>query len=148
MIDFSNVKNIKVDNVVEYRLAQIELGGKIPSLFVVHAGDTSPRYHNAFLKSLKGKTRQFATGNVNAVMLAEMRAADRELYPKYIIKNWKDVIDNVGDQVPFNPENCRQFVEALPDVIFDEIRNFCGQYNNFLTQESLTNEEIENIEKN
>jgi hypothetical protein len=69
---------------------------------------------------------------MNASILKENREEDRELYPLYIIKGWQGMLDgDTGEEVKFSKTEAAAFLEALPDWLFDDIRNFCGNPGSF-----------------
>ena len=78
----------------------------------------------------------------------ENRDEDRRLYPKHILRGWRGVVDSNGDVVEFNPERAAEFVEALPDWLFDELRAFCGDVQNFLEEDDGDEEDDEELAGN
>jgi len=128
-MDFSYLKNLEVKNkTAEYSLFQIN--GE-PTLILKPATEVNKGYFNSVLRRSKRNLRAMKSGSISQKMIKETREEDKELYPKYIISGWKDVKDSAGKDVPFSPENCVDFLEALPDWIFDDIRNFAGSSENF-----------------
>lgn len=150
-IDFTNVSKLKVTKDIrkEYRLGvALKANAPSPSFTVVSAGEANKVYFNAFLKSTKSKFRQISNQNMSADLLAEIRDNDRDLYSKYIIVDWKNVYDGNGNPVEFNPTNVKEFLTALPNQIFDEIRQFCGNYVNFMDEDFEIVNDMEEIAKN
>lgn len=77
-------------------------------------------------KALAEKTSMGAFDALDAI-----RSIDLELYPKHIILSWKGIQDVDGHDVEFSPEVCREFLAAIPDLLFDEIRMAASVPGNF-----------------
>lgn len=75
--------------------------------------------------------------------MAEQRADDRELYPTYVVTGWGGIPGSDGVAVPFSPENCADFVRALPDWLFDRVRQHASSPTNFLSIDDPTPEDLE-----
>lgn len=134
MADFSHLKGLDVstDKTAEFHLHQITVNGKTPVLIVAPATEANKPYFNALLKRAGKSARQVRAGAISSGMIAENRDEDRDLYPKHVVKGWRDVIDGkTGEDVKFSAKECRAFLEALPDWLFDDCRNFCGNPANF-----------------
>ncbi len=132
--DFSHLKDLEVTNesTSDFTLHQITVNGKSPTLILAPASEANKPYFNALLKR-SGKTRrQVGSGNINAGLVAENRGEDRELYPQYVVKNWKDMVDAKGKKLAFNREDCEEFIGKLPDWLFDNVRNHAGEPSNFI----------------
>lgn len=128
-MDFSHLKNLEVkDKTVDYSLFQIN--GE-PTLVLKPATEANKGYFNSVLRRSKRNLRAVKSGSISQKMIKENREEDKELYPKHIIVGWKDMKDSSGKDVPFSTENCTDFLEVLPDWIFDDIRNFAGSSENF-----------------
>lgn len=128
-MDFTHLKNLDVKNkTAEYPIFQI--AGE-PTLIMKPATEANKPYFNAVLKRSRRNLRAMRAGAVNQAMIAENREQDRELFPRHVVDGWRNVTDAKGKEVEFNRENCRDFLDALPDWIFDEIRNFAGDSANF-----------------
>lgn len=128
-MDFSHLKQLDVKNkTVDYPIYQI--AGE-PVLVLKPATEANKPYFNAVLKRSRRNIRAVQSGAINNKMLAENRDEDRELYPRHVIADWKGITDSKGKPVDFSVDACRSFLEALPDWVFDEIRNFAGSSANF-----------------
>ena len=128
MADFSHLKklDVSVGQTTEYVFNQITVNDKSPVLIVAPATEANKPYFNALLRRAGKTTRQVRSGSINIGMLEDNRTEDRSLYPKHVVKGWRDVTDAGGDDVPFSVESCTDFLTALPDWLFDELRSFCG----------------------
>lgn len=128
MTNFSHLKNLDVTNkTAEYPIVQI--AGE-PTLILKPATEVNKPYFNSVLRRSR-RTMQAAKSGFSAKMINENREEDRSLYPKHVVEDWKDVVDNKGKSVKFTPQVCEEFLTALPDWIFDDIRAFCGESANF-----------------
>lgn len=128
MADFKHIQGLDFtsEDTAEFPIYQIVVNGKTPVLLLAPATDANKPYFNALLRRANKNVRVVRSGGVNIGMLEENRAEDLELFPKYVVRGWKDVIGNEGEEVKFNVEDCTKFLAALPSWIFDEIRNFAG----------------------
>ncbi len=133
MADFSHLKVLEVtqDNIARYTLFQITTDGKTPTLIVAPATEANKPFFNAQLKRHGKAAKAVRAGAVSIGMIDENRDEDRDMYPRYIIKDWEDMIDAKGKEVTFSKKECIDFLEKLPSWIFDDIRQFCGNPANY-----------------
>lgn len=144
-MDFSHLKKHEVvDKTMEYPLFQIA-GDPIPTLILKPATEANKPYFNAVLKRSKKNLRALQMGSITSKIMDEGRDEDRELYPKFVVSDWKNVVDAKGNDVPFSTDSCGEFLRCLPDWIFDDIRKFAGQPTNFTSVEHI---DIEDKAKN
>lgn len=133
MTNFSHLAALEVsdESTTELTLYQITVNGKTPVLIMRPATEANKPYFNALLKR-SGKTRkQIQAGQMNANMISENRDEDKELYPRYVITGWRDVVDENGIDSKFGPDDCRDFIDALPSWLFDDVRTHAGNPANF-----------------
>lgn len=132
--DFSHLSALNVDSgkTVEYPIPEIQVNGKSPTLILASATEANKPYFNELLKRAAKTAKAIKRGSLNADMLAENREEDKELYPKHVIKGWRDMLDAAGQDSPFHRENCELFIQALPDWLFDDIRTFCTEPSNLV----------------
>ena len=114
-----------------------------PSLVVATALETNKNYYNAVLRKAKKNLRRIRSGTVSAEQLREQRDDDRVLFAKHVVKGWNNLVDSKHKPVPFSEKNALSFLKQLPDWIFDEVRSWCGDANNFLAEDDMTEEEVE-----
>ncbi len=62
------------------------------------------------------------------------RESDRRIFPGAVIVGWEGVVDTDGNAVEFSAEECRGFLQALPDWLFDRIRLFCKSPSSFVSK--------------
>jgi hypothetical protein len=145
--DFSNLDklNIKSSATALYVFYGIE--GR-PTLKVKPAHETNTAYMNAFLKKGK-KVLRSLKGSMNVDTLKEHRERDYSLYSKFIIVDWPVApVDSNGEEVPFSAENCKAFLKAIRFDMFNELREFCSDLDNFVEDDDLDSEDLEELAKN
>lgn len=130
MSKFSHLSKyeVKADRLIEYVLDDIE---DEPVLFLSPATSENKPYYNKVLRKT-AKNPLKAIKKINAGTVRENRDQDRALFAKYVIKDWKKIFDGEGKEVEFSEQNCFEFLEALPDWIFDQVRNFAASPENFI----------------
>ena len=133
MSKFSHLKanRVKADATAKYFLYQITVNGVSPTLIVKPATELNKPYFNALLKRSSKTARRAATGKIDPGVIAQNRKEDRQLYPLYVVVGWKDLIGDDGKEVAFSKEDCADFLAAIDDWIFDDLRNFCGAASTF-----------------
>lgn len=138
MNDFSHLAKLQIakDKPVKFELSDI-LGQ--PYLMVLTATEGNKAYFNAALKSQR---KNKISKVIDLAFIEKGRNKDKALYPKYIIKGWGNVKNSNGDEVPFSEAKVVEFIEALPNYLFDELRDFCQDPKNF------SEENVEEIAKN
>ena len=136
---FGHLKSLDVrgDTTTELTLHQIDVGGKSPTLIVAPATDANKPFFNAQLKRSGKSIQQIRAGRITAGMIEDNREEDRELYPRYVIKGWKDMVDAKGKAVEFSVDACTDFIDSIPSWLFDDIRNYCGNPQNFVASASI-----------
>lgn len=132
-MDFSYLKkvDVKEETTVEYSMNQLPME-PVPVLIMKPATEANKAYFNAVLRNSGNKVSSLRTGKITVKMSTEAREEDRGLYPKHIIVGWKNVPDINGEMADFTEENCAKFVAALPDWVFDDIRNYATKPANFV----------------
>ena len=147
--DFSHLSNLKVRPSKQIEFTFERIAGE-PALMVRSSSESNKPYLNALLKSGRRALRKMRGGKMSAEVLAANRDQDRELFTKHIVVDWKaeTVRNAAGKPVKFSPEACAAFLQALPNDLFDELRVFCGDVDNFREEDDLTREDIEGLAKN
>ena len=121
-----------------------------PTLTMRSAGQSNPPYFNAISRqnAKTGQTRRLALGQLDTDTIEVNRQQDRELFPRHVITGWSKIVDKDSNPVAYTAEACREFLDALPDWIMDEIRNFACIPANFLPDDDPTPDEISDTAKN
>lgn len=129
MSRFSRFKKSEVDpdRVVKYVLVQLD--GE-PVLHLKPGTQANKKYFKALLNSAATQSRKSQATTMKTVEVN--REEDRELYPGCVVVGWEKVLDDQGQAVEFSIEDCRDFLKALPDWVFDDVRNFAGNPANFV----------------
>lgn len=147
--NFGHLESMNIDarKAVEFTFFNIEGG---PTLFVRPTSQANKAYLNAVLRTGRRTLRRMRGNKLSVEVLDENRDQDRKLFPKYVITGWKDetVQDSEGNPVPFSKENCELFLRALPNDIFDELRTFCGEPDNFREDDDLGASDVEELAGN
>lgn len=134
---FSHLKKheVSADQTADYVF--YEIAGE-PTLTVAPATPANKRYNSEMTKrNLPLYKRVRAAGDSAMAKAAEdIRDTDRDLYAKHVIKGWSNVFDADGNEAKFNKENCAAFLEALPDYMFDMLRDFASNNSSFVSLDS------------
>jgi hypothetical protein len=133
MSKFGHLKALQVsgDDTADFTFYEIE---GAPVLECSPATSVNKPFFNEVLRrskvaarKLKGRRNQIPTQG----QLDEVRRQDVALFVEYIVKGWRNVVDQEGNAVEFNADECAQFLTAIPDDMFEELRNFCLDIANF-----------------
>jgi len=120
-----------------------ETGKHLPAALILkHAGETNAGYNNAQNKhnAKTGLGRKALHGRGNDIALER----DLDLYPKHVIVGWENIPDTDWKAIPYTPEDCADFVQnGLQTWIFNEVRMFAIQAENFLADDEPTSDEID-----
>jgi len=130
--DFGQLSKLEPGaQVVEFSFFQIE--GR-PTLQVKHAGRTNRAYTAAVdkLNTKASPMRRIAQGKLDRRTVDAARDDARELFAKYVVVGWTGVLDTAGKPVDFSEDNCRAFLAALPDYLFEELLRFATDPTNFI----------------
>ena len=133
MTNFGQLKKLDVDVDSRSKFTLFMVEGD-PILILRPATQANKAYFNRVLKSSRKFAGAVAAGAISVELLKEARELNRELYPLEVIVGWERVVDANNKVVPFTPEDCKDFVAALPGWIFDEICMHAAQAGNFVTQ--------------
>ena len=117
--------DVSADQTQEFPIDEIRVNEKTPVLIVRTALSGNKAYRNEVLKDAARISRGGRV-RVSGRMVEDNRARDQELYAKHIICGWRDVVDGEGNPVEYTAENGREFLEAIPDFVFDALRLFCN----------------------
>lgn len=124
--------DVKSGMTADYTFFTISVNGKSPVLTVRPATEATPGYYGELLVRANRSQAIRAAGAISRAVIDDARNEDRDLFPRFIVIGWRDVVGSDGEEVPFSIENVRDFLTALPDYIFDDFRKWSGQETNFL----------------
>ena len=131
-MDFSHLKKLEIkDKTATYVMDQIEGD---PSLTVKPSTEANKPFFNELLRTNKRSVKAVAKGSVTTELIDSNRDNNKRLFSKYVVVGWSGVTDSEGKAVTFSQTNCLEFLEALPNWIFDDINRFCSDPTNFVEQ--------------
>lgn len=132
MANFGHLKQLEIsdDSIAQYIFMGI--GGR-PSLSVRPAHRVNTLFLNQMLKADRRDIREERGDDesVTKAHLESVRKKDSEVFANCIVTGWSDVIDEKGKPVKFTPKVCVEFLMAIPVDMFDELRLFCMNIENF-----------------
>jgi len=133
MANFDNLKafDVKADTAVQYDLNEIQMNGKTPFLMVKPATEANKPFARAQLQRSNKRARSAGGRGVSLETIEGTRDDDRDLYPRFVIEDWGNVFDMDGLPVPFSVKSCQEFLTALPNWVFDNVRSLCTSPTNF-----------------
>lgn len=150
MANFSHLSGLQVgDATARYTFHNIVVNGRSPTLIVRPATQDNKPYQRELFKrhgSLVRRAR--ASRNATPEMADEVRATDRELFPKHVVVGWEDMIDADGVELAFNATDCRAFLDALADWVLDDFFQFCRAQESFVEGISIDMRDVEDTAKN
>ena len=132
MANFTHLKALQVtaENVVDFELPEL---GDNAVLQLRSSTEGNQGYMNGLLRltgQTKGSRRRKVV--VDAKAMGEMREHDKILYPDHVIVGWKGLLDADGKDVKFSPKEAVDLLEQLPDYLFDIVRGFANDPENFV----------------
>ena len=133
-MSFEHLKKLEVKAGETMPFTFYQIVGE-PVLHLAPATEANKPYFNALLKRSRKNQRRLQSGSFTASVITENRDDDRELYPKFIVRGWENVVDSDNNPVTFSAEACSDFLSALPDWLFDEARQFAVDATNFVDVE-------------
>lgn len=145
MADFSFLNQYAVSGDSRARLTLFGItlaNGLSPTLIGRPCGQTNKGYFNALMRSSAKRSLTSGSRQSPAAM-AEHRKVDRKFYPEFVITGWEDVVDAKSKEVPFSVDDCKGFIGHLPDHVFDEVRAFFLDMNNFVEDAVSVEEAVE-----
>lgn len=149
MVNFSHLEKLAVDNesTAPYPFPRI-MG--VPVLTVRPAHRINRDFLNVMLAASKDVSRQAQKAlNGEDMQLDKVREQDVEIFADCIVVDWENVQDADGNEVPFSKEACVEFLSKIPEDMFDNLRIFCLNIENFRGgRKPVTKQEEEAISGN
>lgn len=136
MPDFSQIKKLDITADKTAVFIFYNIVGE-PELTVRPATEVNKQFFNALLRRARKNNKAVQAGAINAGMISANRDEDRDLYSQFVISGWKKVVDADDKEVEFTQQNCLDFLKALPDFEFDDLRQFASNPITFNTQDSI-----------
>lgn len=131
MVDFSHLNALQQrgDTEFPYKLEQIK---GAPTIWFLPATDANKSFMNETLRRANARAGRNRRGQrVTQDVIRESRTEDKEVFAKTCARRW-NVQDASGVDVEFSEDNCREFFDALPDWLFDDIRTWLTNAANFV----------------
>lgn len=140
MANFSHLKTLEItpETTGRFTIHKITVNGKTPTLIGKPAGQSNKSYFNALLKAGTKNAQALRAGKITSAMIDENRDKDRELYPQHVITGWEDMLDGDGTELTFNKKDCAAFFQHLPDEVFQQVRDFYDNSDNFVEALDIT----------
>ena len=145
MVDFSHIgTGSKTRKRARYIFHDIQGS---PWIEVMRADESNKNYFNAMLRAQRQNRRRLRRGNVSVEDLQRMRETDVKLFPLHVCKDWGNVLDANGVEVPFSAEACEQFLRRLLEAdggidIIDDLRDFAASPESFSEDEYDDGEDL------
>lgn len=142
---FDHLKDLDVNETqtAEYELWEIQEEGKpVPVLILAPSGTANRPYFHDLLNRSQSVARAAKKKSISARQIDENREDDRELFPRHVVKGWRYIPEADGTYSQFTEDNVRDFLKALPDWLFDRVRTFTAQPENFLRDGAAAPEEV------
>lgn len=151
--DFSHLQElvVKKENTAEYELFEIDTNPVLIVRCIADNDDYQSKIRakrEQITRELRAKRKKkLARTRINDQIFDLLRGPDREAYPGAVVIGWNSNKDAKGKEVSYSDEACADFLRALPDWLFDGIRLFCLDAQNFITQ-SMSEEEEDSLAEN
>ena len=126
------------DVTAKFDLPRLSVHMTEPTLVVFTATNENSKYSAASLRMSGKRQRKIASNSsVSSVEAKRDRDEDRILYPRYVVVGWSGVYDKDGKPAKFDHDNCKAFIAALPNWLFDRLRIFCMKPEDFLSEDDF-----------
>ncbi len=139
MVDFSHLASLEIPN--EAKPYSMDIRGEDAILHLLPAAEANKPYWNAVLRysdsKLKGGKKKTS---IDAATLEKNRKIDKQLIANYCLVGWEGIKDTSGDDVPFTKENGLEFLMALPGRLFDPIKTWAADADNYLATPAIIDE--------
>lgn len=131
MLKLDHLKKYRINGTpVEYRGLVGVLPGE-PTFDVVFAGEQHREFWNELLR-IQQLPSSRAGGTKTADDTANARKRDAELWARYIVKGWHNVVDDDGEPILFTEGNVREYLADGLDIdMFNDLRRWCQEESNF-----------------
>ena len=131
MTDFSHLKKLDVtsENTQEYPMPEVVDDAV---LILRPANESNKGYINALLRMTGKHGMRKVKAKLDSKALEKQRDQDKELYPDHVIVGWKGIVDSKNKPVKFTPKAAAEFIDVLPNWLFDGVRTFASVPANFI----------------
>lgn len=154
MVDFSNLKplHISEETLAEYVFDDIP--GE-PSIWMAPATDANPLYQaerlRVSIERAEAAEKAPRVARKRKVVLTTDdieadRELDRDLLSRCCAKKWGTAPQDAKGATPeFSAANCYDFFKAMPNYMFDPLRNFVANPFNFVARPGVTEEQARDL---
>jgi hypothetical protein len=97
------------------------------SMLVLRAGGSNKAFIRGFQAAIRPFRRQIEKGTMDVEKSDEMM---REMYARYVVKDWSGITDKEGKPVPYSPEAAVAFFRAFPEL-FQDLMAIASDANTF-----------------
>jgi len=120
--------------------------GEEAQILVRPATQSNKPYYNAMLRTSGKRARQLAKrGTISVADLEKNRLEDRDLFPKFVIADWRHVEKGSDrgkpkedkEYVAFNRDAAKALCKKLPAHLFDRLRDHAATEENFYPDDKL-----------
>ena len=134
-MSFKNLRQYEAKGKEKYVLYQLDKHPEAeehPFLVLKPALSVNKPYFNGLLKRSRKNARKIQALQFDEAFIEENRADDRILYAAHVIDTWGSIVEDDGQVVEFTNEKALEFLNALPDWIFDDVRASAREPQNFV----------------
>lgn len=129
MVTFKQLAGLQVRPDVTRELPLTDLEG-VPVLLVSPAAQENPAYYSAIVKRSRAIAKKTPNMSVEQVLAAGVES-DKAIYPGTVIRGWRGFVDEEGQDIPFSIDSCRELLQILPAWVFNKVRAFVQNPQNF-----------------
>ena len=101
--------------------------GSIPTFYLAYAGGPNKEYRDALAK----RTRGFRSNNIPEDIA---RTILIHVFAETIVKGWKHVQDEDGNEIPHSQDKCRELLTQLPEF-FSVVQQRANEITTYLQSE-------------
>lgn len=142
MVDFSYLASLEIPN--EAKPYSMDISGEDAILHLLPAAESNKPYWNAVLRysndKLRGGKKKVV---VDAASVEKNRKIDKELLARHCLVGWAGIKDTDGKDVPFTKENGLEFLMALPGHMFDPIKAWAADKDNYITAPDASDDDLD-----
>jgi len=145
---FEHLKKLHIDGktTARFEISQLDTPpgskNKHPVLIVRPATEENKEFWNQVVKRLAKNSKAYKGGRTPQDVLDDNFDEDLRLYPLFVIDGWEDVYEDGNKPAPFSSKAAAEYIQALPRWIFQQVRNFCADQENFIQPEMPTHAEV------
>lgn len=110
---FKTNSNLETDGIEVKFEEAANKDGTIPTLIIARSGGSNKAYSKCLDTKTRPHRRQMEGKNLK-VEIAEAILMD--VFIETILKGWKFIFDENGNELAFNKENAKKLLQDLPDV--------------------------------